>query len=238
MENIKSAFPHFSLTLHQYFQTIFMDFFKFLVSKTFLKNLVAAIILLVLIIFGLKIYLDSYTHHNDYHLVPDLTNKSYEQAKKILEDRKMQIVVIDTVDYNPKFNKYAIVEQNPIRNDKVKVGRKIYVKINNNAYAKISFPEVVGKSRRQALSLIKASGLRVGKITTQPYFAEIVLKAIHQKDTLKTGFKIPKNSVINLIIGDGKRAVDEDKQPHEPESTDTQKPNADIQKTLDDVLGN
>ena len=231
-------FPHFSLTLHRYFQTVFMDFLKFLMSKTFLKNLIAAIILLVLIVFGLKIYFNSYTNHNDYHLVPDLSNKSYEQAKKILEDRQMQIVVIDTVDYNPKFKKYAIVEQNPRKDDKVKVGRKIYVKINNNAYAKISFPEIIGKSRRQALSLIKASGLRVGKIKTQPYFAEIVLKAIHQKDTLKNGSKIPKNSVINLIIGDGKRAVDEGNQQNESESSDTQKPDADIQKTLDDVLGN
>ena len=231
-------FPHFSLTLHRYFQTVFMDFLKFLMSKTFLKNLIAAIILLVLIVFGLKIYFNSYTNHNDYHLVPDLSNKSYEQAKKILEDRQMQIVVIDTVDYNPKFKKYAIVEQNPRKDDKVKVGRKIYVKINNNAYAKISFPEIIGKSRRQALSLIKASGSRVGKITTQPYFAEIVLKAIHQKDTLKNGSKIPKNSVINLIIGDGKRAVDEGNQQNESESSDTQKPDADIQKTLDDVLGN
>ena len=231
-------FPYFSLTLHRYFQTVFMDFLKFLMSKTFLKNLIAAIILLVLIVFGLKIYLNSYTNHNDYHLVPDLTNKSYEQAKKILEDRQMQIVVIDTVDYNPKYKKYAIVEQNPRKNDKVKVGRKIYVKINNNAYAKISFPEIIGKSRRQAMSLIKASGLRVGKITTQPYFAEIVLKAIHQKDTLKNGSKIPKNSVINLIIGDGKRAVDEGNQQNESDSSDTHKPDAEIQKTLDDVLGN
>ncbi len=214
-----------------------MDLLKFLTSKIFLKNLVAAIILLLLIVFGLKLYLDSYTHHNDYHLVPDLTNKSYEQAKKILEDRQMQIVIIDTVDYNPKYKKYAIVEQNPRKNDKVKVGRKIYVKINNNAFAKVSFPAIVGKSRRQALSLLKASGLKVGKITTQPYFAEIVLKAIHQKDTLKTGSKIPKNSVINLIIGDGKRAVDEEQNDNQSESSDTQKPDAKIQKTLDDVLG-
>ncbi len=215
-----------------------MDFFKFLISKTFLKNLIAAVILLVLIVFGLNIYLGSYTHHNEYHLVPDLTNKSFEQAKKILEDRKMKIEIIDTVDYNPKFKKYAVVEQNPRKDDKVKVGRKIYVKINNNKFAQVSFPHVIGKSRRQALSLIKASGLKVGKITTRPYFAEIVLKAFHKKDTLKNGSKIPKNSVIDLIIGDGKRAVDEEENNEQNEGTQSQQPDADIQKTINDVIGN
>ena len=214
-----------------------MNFFKFLISKTLLKNLIAAIILLFLIIFGLKIYLNRYTHHNEYHLVPDLTNKSYEAAKKILKDRQMEIVIIDTVDYNPKYDKYAIVEQNPHKDDQVKVGRKIYVKINNNAYSKVSFPAIVGKSKRQALSLIKAAGLKVGKISYKPYFAEIILKAIHQKDSLKTGFKIPKNSVINLIIGDGKRSVEDDFKADSPKNK-TEKPSADIQKTLDNVLGN
>lgn len=221
-----------------------MDFFKFLISKTLLINIIAAIILLVLIVLGLNLYLNSYTNHNEYHLVPDLTNKSFEKAKKILESRKMQIEIIDTVDYNPKFKKYAVVEQNPKKGDKVKVGRKIYVKLNNNKYAKISLPHIIGKSRRQALSLIKASGLKVGEITTQPYFAEIVLKAYHNQDTLENGDKIPKNSVIDLVIGDGKRAVDEDENNNEEEiennndDSPLQQPDADIQKTINDVIGN
>jgi len=208
-----------------------MDFFKFLFSKTFLQNLIAAVVLILLIVFGLKFYLNVYTNHNEYHLVPDLTGKSFEEAQKILKDRKMNIVVIDTVDYNPKYPKYAIVEQNPLKDDKVKVGRKIYVKINNNAFAKVSLPHILGKTKRQAVSLIKASGLQVGKISTRPYFAEVVLYAIHQKDTLKNGSKIPKTSKIDLIIGDGKRPVDVE------EDNGSGKVDENIQNALDDVLG-
>jgi len=215
-----------------------MDFLKFFISKTFLKNIVIAIVLLVLIVLGLKLYLSNYTHHNDYHVVPDLTNKSFEKAKKILQDRQMNIVVIDTVDYNPKYKKYAIIEQNPKKNDKVKVGRKIYVKINNNAYAKISFPPIIGKSKRQALNLLKASGLKLGQVSTKPYFAEIILGATYQKNSLKTGSKIPKNSVVDLIIGDGQRSVDGDSQDEGNTGDNSQKPDASIQKTLNDVLGN
>jgi beta-lactam-binding protein with PASTA domain len=213
-----------------------MDFIKFLLSKTFIKNLIAAVIVLVLLVLGLKIYLNIFTHHNDYHLVPDLQKKSFEEAKAILEKRKMNIVIIDTVDYNPKFPKYSIVEQNPRKDDKVKVGRKIYVKINSSAYANVSFPKVVGKTKRQAIALLKATGLKPGEITTRPYFAEIVLYAIHQKDTLKTGNRVPKNSVINLIIGDGKRPINDDETSLDNDESDTNT-DTNIQNVLDNVIG-
>jgi len=210
-----------------------MDFFKFLISKTFLKNFLAAIILTVAIVFGLKLYLGVYTHHNEYHIVPDLQKKSYEEAQKILENRKMNLVVIDTVDYNPKYPKYSIVEQNPKKNDKVKVGRKIYVKINSDAYANVSLPNIFNKTERQAKTLLRASGLKVGKITTRPYFAEVVLHALHQKDTLKNGDKIPKTSSIDLIIGDGKRAINDGNNEEKEENVDEK-----IKNTLDNVIGN
>jgi len=212
-----------------------MDFFKFLISKTFLKNFVLAVFIVIVLIFGLKFYLKLYTHHNEYHIVPQLTGKSYEEAKKILQERKMNIEIIDTVDYNPKYPKYAIIEQNPHKDDKVKVGRKIYVKINSNAYADVSLPEIIGKTKRQAVSLLKASGLQPGKITTKPYFAEVVLYAIHQNDTLKNGSKIPKTSKVDLIIGDGKRPVDET-EDSEDENINN-KPDKNIQNVLDNVIG-
>jgi len=213
-----------------------MDFLKFLISKTFLKNLLLAFLLIILIIFGLKIYLGTYTHHNEYHVVPELTGKSFEEAQKILQERKMNIVIMDTVDYNPKFPKYAIVEQNPHKDDKVKVGRKIYVKINNGKYADVRLPKIIGKTKRQAISLIKASGLQIGKISTKPYFAEVVLYAIYHNDTLKNGNKIPKTSKINLIIGDGKRSVDDLEDNNEQTNTPPQA-DKNIQNALNNVLG-
>jgi beta-lactam-binding protein with PASTA domain len=181
------------------------------------------------LVFGLKIYLNSYTNHNDYHVVPDLSKKTYEEAKKILDERKMNLVVIDTLEYNPKFPKFSIIEQNPHKDDKVKLGRKIYVKLNNGTYAEISFPKITGKTKRQALSLLKASGFRIGKISTKPYFAEIVLHAIYKKDTLKTGNKIPKTSTIDLVVGDGKRVVEE-------EINEEDTPDENIQKTINNVI--
>jgi len=213
-----------------------MNFIKFLISKAFLKNLLAAIILTIVIVLGFKLYLNFYTHHNEYHIVPDLHKKSFSEAKKILEGRKMHIQIIDTIAYNPNYPKYSIVEQDPHKNDKVKVGRKIYVKINNNAYENITIPNVLGKTKRQAKSLLSSSGFNIGKITTRPYFAEVVLYAICQKDTLKSGSKLPKTSTIDLIIGDGNRPIDSEGTPQN--ETGDEKLDKNIQNTLNNVIGN
>ncbi len=213
-----------------------MDFFKFLISKTFLKNLIAAIILTIVIIFGLDFYLDSYTNHNDYHLVPELKGKKVEEVEKILKDRKMQLIIIDTLEYNPDYPKFSVVEQDPRRGDKVKIGRKIYVKINSGKYSNIKFPNILGKTERQAKTILITTGFRIGKVTKRPYFAEVVLKAIHKKDTLKAGMLVPKNSKINLVVGDGKTSIDsgnDNSDNQEDNNTDNQ-----VEKVLNDVLGN
>ena len=193
----------------------------------------AAIVLTAIVIIGLKLILNSYTNHNEYHLVPDLQNKSIEEAGKILKNRKMNLVVIDTVDYNPKFPKYSIIEQNPRKNDKVKVGRKIYVKINSDAYANVTLPKIIGKTQRQALTLLRSSGFKIGTISSRPYFAEIVLYALYNKDTIKGGAKIPKTSLIDLIIGDGKRSIDGGTSNKNVINIDNE-----IQNNINNVIGN
>ncbi len=211
-----------------------MDFLRFLVSKTFFKNLLAAIFLTVLFVFGLQFYLDSYTNHNDYHLVPELKGKKIEEAEGVLKKRGMNLVVIDTVDYNPGYPRYSIIEQDPRKGDKVKLGRKIYVKINSGGYSKVPFPNILGKTERQAKTILKTTGFKIGKITKKPYFAEVVLTALHKKDTLKAGMPVPKNTSVHLIVGDGKTSVESTTN----EGTDDSSADNNIEEILNDVLGN
>lgn len=213
-----------------------MDLIRFIFSKVFLKNLLIAVLLTVLLIFGLQFYLDSYTNHNDYHLVPELKGKKINEAERVLQDRGMKLSVIDTVDYNPDYPKYSIIEQDPRKGDKVKLGRKIYVKINSGGYSKVPFPKITGKTERQAKTILKTTGFKVGKITKRPYFAEVVLYAFHKKDTLKPGMPVPKNTTINLIIGDGKTSVESSGDSSE-DATENNRNNK-VEEILNNVLGN
>ncbi len=213
-----------------------MEFLQFLMSKTFIKNLMIAVLLTVLLVFGLQFYLDSYTHHNDYHLVPELKGKKIEEAENVLEERGMKLVVIDTVEYNPDYPKYSIVEQDPRNGDQVKLGRKIYVKINSGGYSKVPFPNILGKTERQAKTILKTTGFKIGKISKRPYFAEVVLYATHKKDTLKPGMAVPKNTTVNLIVGDGKTSVESTADEKTGEESNTT--NNNVEEILNNVLGN
>jgi len=209
-----------------------MDLIHFIFSKMFLKNLLAAVLLTVLIVFGLQFYLDSYTNHDDYHLVPELKGKKIEEAEAVLKERGMKLRVIDTVDYNPDYPKYSIIEQDPRKGDKVKLGRKIYVKINSGGYSKVPFPKILGKTERQARTILKTTGFKIGKISKKPYFAEVVLYALHKKDTIKPGMAVPKNTTIHLVVGDGKTSVES------PDQNSTDATDQTTEQILNDVLGN
>jgi len=160
-------------------------------------------ILTAFLIGGLYLYLLRYTRHGQYSEVPDLYGKRLTEARKILKRHGMQLVITDTLDYDPDLPKFAVREQNPKAGSAVKEGRKIYVKINAGHYRSVSIPKLRGLTVRQARSTLQAMGLKVGRVIEKPYFAEVVLDVIHGKDTLRKGDRLPVKSVVTLIVGSG-----------------------------------
>ena len=179
------------------------DFFLYLVSKTLWKNLAIMLILSILILVGIYFWLLSYTHHDEALTVPDFYGLPYKKAKKIAKKNRMELVILDTLEYDPDLPKFAIREQTPRKGDKVKSGRKIYVKINAARYRDVELPKLRGITLRQAKATLHALGLKTGKITKKPYFAEVVLDVIHGRDTLRRGDKLPRNSVVDIVVGSG-----------------------------------
>lgn len=181
-----------------------MSIVNFLKSKTFLIQLVILLIVSILIIYGLLIWLDANTKHGEEVEVPDLKTLSIEEAQKKLEVNELTYEILDTLPYNPDFIKYGILSQEPPANSKVKVGRKIYLKINAAEYQIVKVPDLVEKTLRQVEPTLLALGLKVGIITYKPYLAkDMVLEMKHNGKLLKAGDKLPKTSAIDLTLGDG-----------------------------------
>ena len=133
-------------------------------------------------------------------------------AQEKLDELGLELILLDTVDFNSEMPPYSIVEQDPKANNTVKSGRKIYVKVNAGEYNEVDFPVFKDKSYRQILANIKALGLKEGKITYKPYMAkDIVLQVMHQGKNINAGNKVKKNSTIDLVLGDGKESYDETK---------------------------
>ena len=181
-----------------------MTFIKFLFTKVFLKQLSIAIIALLGLVFIVLFWLKFTTNHDQKIEVPNLAKMSLDTAENKLNELYLRFEVIDSSNYNPDFPKYSVIEQIPKAGEFVKENRKIYLTLNRSGYVYLKIPEVVGKTRRQAEPTLISMGFEIGTITYKSYIAlDEVLELSYKGKKLKSGEKIQKTSVIDLVLGDG-----------------------------------
>jgi len=187
-----------------------MSFRSYLTSRVFFLQILASIIILAAFSFLFINWLTFATNHGNEIMVPDLSNLSVEQAEEKLDAVNLDYVVIDTVDYKPRYPKLAIVIQEPAAGAMVKKGRRVYLKINASKYGLVTLPDLIEKTYRQVIPTLKSMGLYEGKITYIPYLAkDIVLELRLKGRKLKPGDKVFKSSSIDIVLGDGEFSYDE-----------------------------
>ncbi|WP_296146840.1 PASTA domain-containing protein [uncultured Flavobacterium sp.] len=184
---------------------------EYLTSKTFFKQLLIALVIVIVLVFLLLQYLSFATDHGNEITVPDLRKLTEEQAGEKLDELDLEYVLLDTIDYNKDFPKYSVVQQDPLPGAKVKEGRKIYIKVNSAGFGSVTIPDLIEKTLRQAEPTLKAIGLEIGKKTYKPYLGkDMVLEMYSNGKKLKPGDKVKKSSVIDLVLGDGKVGFEEE----------------------------
>jgi len=182
-----------------------VNLLAFLKSKSFLTQVIIALIVLFVLCFVLIKGLDVRTNHGEEIEVPDLTKLTVVQAKEKLKALGLDYQINDTLSFNKEFPPNSIVEQDPSPSSKVKSGRKIYLKLNAADYEMVQIPNFKDLTYRQILPTLVALGLEEGKVTYKPHFAEdVVLELQHKGKTLKAGDKVMRTSKIDFVLGDGK----------------------------------
>ena len=183
-----------------------MSLFRFLKSKTFFVQIAIAIILLLLFVFGLKYWLGITTNHTQKIQVPDLQKLTLDLVDRKLKALNLDYKIIDSASYNKDYPKKSVIEQTPEAGDFVKEQRKIYLTLNPSKYRNITVPDLNGRTKRQASSQLRAMGLHIG--TNFRYVGDIgkdVVRGIRFKGkTIRAGDKLPINSMVDLVLGDGK----------------------------------
>lgn len=182
-----------------------MSIFQFLKSKQFFVQIILAIVFVVSIVFGLKFWLGSTTNHDQKIQVPNLERMSMDNVDKALSELNLNYTVIDSANYNPEYPKKSVIEQDPEAGDFVKEKRKIYLTLNPSKYRNVSIPEVIGRTKRQASSQLRARGLIVGtKYTYVNDIGKDVVRGLRFKGKIvNEGDKLPLNSIVDLVLGDG-----------------------------------
>ena len=183
---------------------------EFLTSKLFFKQVAIALVIIIVVVFGMLQFLGYTTNHGQEIPVPDLRKMTVEKAGETLEDLDLEYIILDTVDFRPDFPAYSIVQQDPLPKVTVKEGRKVYIKVNSKGYSTVEVPNLIQKTYRQAVPELKSLGLEEGKKTYRPYLAkDIVLEMSQNGKKLKAGDKVLKASKIDLVLGDGKTGFDD-----------------------------
>lgn len=182
-----------------------MSLKDFLQSKVFFKQVIIALVIIIVIVFALMQYLSYATNHGEEIPVPDLRKMTVEKAQETLENIDLEYVVLDTVEFKADFPPYTVVQQDPLPKVNVKDGRKVYIKVNSSGYNSVELPDVIQKTYRAAMPMLKSIGLEEGTKKYVPYLAKDVVLEIWQKGKkLKAGDKVLKASKIDFVLGDGK----------------------------------
>ncbi|QTE23800.1 PASTA domain-containing protein [Polaribacter cellanae] len=182
-----------------------MSVFQFIKSKSFFIQIVIAVVGLLLFVFILKFWLGVTTNHDQKIQVPDLQKMSLEEVDRKLKEMNLDFKIIDSASYNPDYPKKSVIEQTPQAGDFVKEKRKIYLTLNPSKYRDVTIPDLNGRTKRQASSQLRAIGLNVG--TNFTYVNDIgkdVVRGLrHNGKILNEGDKLPLNSIVDLVLGDG-----------------------------------
>ncbi len=177
--------------------------FRFLTRQHFIVNLLAAIALVVLIIFVFLWSLGFITHHGEYEKVPGIQGKLLSQAQQILEDKGFKVEVQDSLYYD-SLPPLSIIKQSPEGDMMVKSNRVVYLTVNRSQPPLVEVPNMVGFTLRNAEMFLKQLNLKLGDTTRRPDIAkDAVLEQLYQGKTITPGTKIFIGGRISFVLGSG-----------------------------------
>ncbi len=184
--------------------SIMRDFLNFIKSKVFLIQLGLAVIVSIVLVIILLQWLKGSTNHGEFVEVPDLSKLSLMEMRTKIENANLRYEVLDSANYNPDYPRFSVIEQNPLAGNKVKKNRKIYVTVNPSGYKKVTVPNIIQVTQRNASSMLRAVGLDVERVTyVDELGKDMVYYIKHKGKNISPGDKLPKTSKIELICGNG-----------------------------------
>ena len=207
------------------------EFFSFKTNKFFWLNIVAMIVVVVVMIFGVLKWMDVYTHHGETVVVPDVKGMTTEEAAKMFRNRGLVAVISDTKYVKDKAAG-IILELKPGAGEKVKEGRTVYLAVNTLDVPLRVIPDVADNSSlRQAQAKLLSAGFKLNEVQLVNGEKDWVYGVKYQGRQLTAGEKIPMGASLTLMVGDGagdtvkEDSIDIDLDTEEPvasESSSTQ----------------
>ena len=204
------------------------EFFSFRQNKYFWANIIAMVVAIIAVLFGVLKGLDIYTHHGQAVVVPNVKGMGVAEAEKMFRNRGLNCVVSDS-NYVKTMPAGCILDYNPAAGHKVKEGRIIYLTINSLSIPLQSVPDVADNSSlRQAEARLLAVGFKLAGIQYVPGEKDWVYGVKYKDRQLTTGEKVPVGAALTLMVGGGGEL------PQETDSLETESTGTDAKSATDE----
>lgn len=178
-----------------------MSITKFLTSRQFIKHLIAAILLLIIVLIATMQGLKIYTRHGQSNEVPDFSGLTISDLEELTRENSLKYKIIDSV-YVTDALPGVVVDQEPEAGFKVKENHTIYLTINSNQPEKVILPKLTDISFRQVQVLAENWGIEIGNISYEPSeYNDLVLRVEQDSVEVFPGDFVLKGSKIDLIVG-------------------------------------
>ena len=165
------------------------------------RNLILGLLFVLLLTVAVSVFLSVRTRHGKEVTVPDMTNMSVRDASSTASAAGLRVQVSDSV-YMKRVARGAVVSQLPAPGSSVKPGRKISLTINSQVPKKVTMPNLIHISLRQAKAELTSKGLVLGRLN---YVSDIatnnVLRQLMRGSDIAPGKEVYSGSVIDLVIG-------------------------------------
>lgn len=170
-------------------------------SNWIVRNLLIALSVVVVLIVGAMIFLNLVTQHGKELTVPDFSNMTVEDAHLLASQSGIRVEVIDSV-FAGRMKRGAVYRQNPAPGAKVKEGRRVVLTINAVNAKKVTMPNLVGLSLRQAKAEILSRGLVLNRlIYVQDMATNNVLRQLKGNREIEPGAMVESETPIDLVLG-------------------------------------
>jgi len=193
------------------------EFFGKFCSLYLWGNLLAMALVVVGLCFGVKYGLEYYTHHGEGIDVPKLVGMSSANARLLLSENGLELVVTDS-GYNKRLPADCILVQSPEQGMKVKKGHIIYATVNAKASPSLLIPDIVDNSSyREAEAKLRALGFKVLPPKRVLGERDWVYGILCHGRQVSGGERVAVDSPLTLLVGNGQYGEDEDIDYTEPE---------------------
>ena len=179
------------------------EFYQRITGRYLWGNLLAMLLTLVVVIVGVFVFLNFYTHHGETIAVPNLRGQRTEVAMRKLEALGMRGEVVDT-GYNPRELADVILDQDLEPGYQVKVNRLIRLTVNAASPRPVTLPDIADNcSLREAKMRLEILGFRLTPIRRIRGDLDWVYAVEARGKEVRKGDKLNVNIPLTLVVADG-----------------------------------